>query len=559
MGTTSDSAERGMFSEVPDAVAATEVVGGVTFADVLLAAQRLAAAPWSAHTAAMELWSEVMKIASGTSTLAPDARDWRFRHPAWSENPAFKGMAQFYLAWSDAAQKVADSTEAVDWRERERLQIGTSILTSALAPTNYLFTNPAALQRAFETAGASLVRGSDNYTRDLREDRSVPSQVDTSGFTVGENLAATPGGVVFRNEMCEVIEYVPSTAQVRERPLLIVPPPIGKYYFLDLAPGKSFVEHAVSQGLHVFIVSWRNPGPEHAHWDLDAYASSVIEALGVVCDVAESEDANLAAFCAGGIILSTVLSYLAAKEDQRAHAASFGVMLLDFDVPATIGAFSPATVLGAARGQSAKEGVLGADELATVFAWLRPNDLVWNYWVNNYLLGENPPAIDIMAWNADGTNLAAALHAQFLDIFEKNLLTKPGDVTVLGTPVDLSRVTVDTYCMGAINDHLTPWKACYSSGQLFGGSRRFVLSNAGHIASLVNPPTNPKARHFLGPPPEADYDTWLEQAEERQGTWWTDWAEWMVARSGEEQAAPEALGGGRLPVLCAAPGEYVHG
>ncbi len=501
---------------------------------------------------------ELIQIASGQSTREPAANDWRFKHPAWSANPFYKAVAQTYLAWSEAVTTAIEETESEDWREAEQLRLAGVVLTSTLAPTNSLWTNPAALERARETGGASLTRGYEAYRRDRTEKRALPVQVDSSPYEVGRDLAATPGAVVHREELFEIIEYRPTTPAVRVRPLLIVPPPIGKYYFLDLAPGRSLVEYAVSRGLHVFMLSWRNPGPEQRDWDLDTYAAGIVRGTEVARTVAASEDLNVLGFCAGGIVLSTALSHLAATGDTRVNAASFGVMLLDFDARTSIGAFSPATVLETARNRSDELGILPAEDLATTFAWLRPNDLVWNYWVNNYLMGEEPPANDIMAWNNDGTNLPAALHQDFLRFFGTNALAEAGKVTVLGSPVDLSKVECDTYFMGAVNDHLTPWKACFRSSQLFGGDRTFALSNAGHIAGLVNPPSNPKARHFVSTAPDGEPEAWLAGAESRPGTWWTHWADWMIARSGDERPAPANLGCDAYPALDVAPGRYVH-
>ncbi|MFN0096867.1 MAG: PHA/PHB synthase family protein [Dehalococcoidia bacterium] len=506
---------------------------------------------------AASFFPEVAQLLSGRSERAPEPKDWRFQHKAWRENPFFRSLAQTYVAWSDAVTRAAESVEASDWRERERLRLGASVLTSTFAPTNSLFTNPAALEKAVETGGASLRRGAEQFRADRDQRRSIPVQVDSSGFEVGKNLAVTPGAVVYRTALFEIIQYAPTTPTVGERPLLIVPPPIGKYYFLDLAPGRSLVEYAVSQGLQVFMLSWRNPGPTERDWSLDTYAGGIVEATGVVRDVAGSPDLNVLGFCAGGIVLATALNHLAAIGDNRVNAASFGVMLLDFEEQASIGAFSPATVLDTARNRSEDRGVLPAADLANVFAWLRPNDLVWNYWVNNYLMGEAPPANDIMAWNADGTNLPAALHQDFLAFFGTNALAT-GGVTVLGSEVDLSKVTCDTYFMGAVNDHLTPWKACFRSSQLFGGDRTFALSNAGHIAGLVNPPGNPKARHFVGRSPDGDPETWLAEASNEPGTWWTHWANWVSARSGEQRPAPAALGNAGYAALEPAPGRYVH-
>ncbi|MBV8594203.1 MAG: alpha/beta fold hydrolase, partial [Caulobacteraceae bacterium] len=400
----------------------------------------------------------------------------------------------------------------------------------------------------------------DNFVDDLRQSKTLPTQVDKRPFVVGENMAVTPGAVIFRNEFFELIQYNPGSSTVYQRPLLVVPPPIGKYYFLDLAPGRSFFEFAVDKNIHLFTISWRNPGNDQSDWNLDTYAGGVLEALDVVKTVSGSPDVNALGFCAGGMLLATVLNHLKATDQTPIHTAAFAVTLLDFDTEAPIGAYANASLLEAGRGASAQRGVLDAKTMAAVFAWLRPNDLVWNYWVNNYLMGEEPPAVDLMAWNADGTNLPGALHAQFLEIFGRNVLCQPGAMTVLGTPVDLGRIDVELYCMAAINDHLTPWRGCYRTTQLLGSPSTFVLSNSGHIAGLVNPPGNPKSKYFLGPsPPPAEADDWLANASERPGTWWEHWAEWTTRRSGDLVSAPAAPGGDRYPPIDAAPGRYIHG
>jgi polyhydroxyalkanoate synthase len=309
----------------------------------------------------------------------------------------------------------------------------------------------------------------------------------------------------------------------------------------------------------MFVISWRNVTREQADWGLDTYAEAIDRVIDVVREVSASDDVNLLALCAGGILSSTVLSHLAATGDTRVRSASFGVTLLDFDVPAPIGMFQIGPLLGAVRRRSAKAGILDGASLGTVFTWLRPNDLVWNYWVNNYLMGNDPPVFDILAWNADSTNLPGRLHGEFLEVMRKNLLTKPGELTVLGTPVDLRKVTLDTYVTGATSDHLTPWKGCYQTTQLMSGHSRFILSNAGHIASLINPPGNPKAHFFAGPDPVGDPDSWYEKAERHQGTWWEDWAAWVTQRSGEERDAPAKLGSRTHKAAEPAPGTYVYG
>lgn len=519
---------------------------------------RLATNGTTAVSASAELATELAAVCFGTSQVEADKADRRFSHPAWREHPGYRRLGQAYLAWSRSLNGLADRLDMHDWRNREQLRFALGLLTSAAAPTNHLLGNPAALQRTFDTGGASILRGAQNWLHDLRHNRGMPSQVDASGFKLGENLAVTPGAVVYRSEVFELIEYRPVTVTVRERPLLLVPPTIGKYYFLDLAPGRSFIEYAVSCGLHFFTISWRNPHAEHAAWNLDTYAAAVLEALAVVREIADASEANVHGFCAGGLILSCALNHLAAEGKSWVHAASFGVMLLDFDTPGPIGAFSPNPLLNLARRRAAKAGVLSPNDMAAAFAWLRPNELVWNYWHNNYLMGETPPINDIMAWNADGTRLPAALHSQFLDIFADNTLLE-GPLTVLGSPLQAGAIHCDSYFMAAEGDHLTPWQGCYRSAQLFGGERSFVLSSAGHIASLINPPSNPKARHFIGPAPTMDAADWLAQASEQPGTWWKHWANWVLERAGAERPAPQVAGSKRYRELEPAPGRYIHG
>jgi polyhydroxyalkanoate synthase len=338
----------------------------------------------------------------------------------------------------------------------------------------------------------------------------------------------------------------------------MIPPQINRYYFMDLAPGRSFVEHAVSRGLQYFTISWRNPTAEHSHWDLDTYVEACLRAVDAVTEITRSDDLTVLGLCAGGITMSTMLSTMAARGDERVRAASFGVTLLDFSVPAPIGMFLSPRLLGTARRQSKRKGMLAGEDLGKVFAWLRPNDLVFNYWVNNYLMGNDPPAFDILAWNSDGTRMAGGLHAQFLDIYEQNLIAQPGALEVLGQPVDLAKITCDSYVTGAVTDHLTPWQGCYQTTQLLGGDSTFVLSNAGHIQSLVNPPGNPKAKMFVGPEPGPDAAEWRAAATEQAGTWWEHWADWVTERAGETKRAPSKLGSRKHKAGDAAPGRYIH-
>jgi polyhydroxyalkanoate synthase len=503
----------------------------------------------------MRLYAEWAKVMAGVSERELPVKDARFADPAWREHPMYLRLAQGYLAFCEAADKLAEGRP--DWRKRERARFLTSIITSSLAPTNTLVGNPAALRRVFETGGLSLLEGARNMLGDWVHNKGMPSQVKPGAFKVGENLAMTAGAVVFRNEMVELIQYQPTTSQVCQRPTLIVAPPIGKYYFLDLTPGRSFVQYAVSRGIPVFITSWRNPQSEHGGWGLDDYVQACLDLVEVVGEIAGSKQINTLAMCGGGIINSLMLAVMAARGDKRVTTASFGVMLLDWGREAPIHAFNARPVLSVSRRRSAAKGILPASSLDTVFAWMRPNDLVWNYWSNNYLMGKDPPVFDILAWSVDSTNIAGRLHGDFLKILTSNPLVKAGGIKVLGEPIDISRVDIEVFATGALTDHLTPWKVCYHSAQLFGGKKTFVLSNSGHIGSLVNPPGNPRATYWAGPELDVGPDVWLAKAEKRAGTWWDVWVDWSLARGGRMRRAPSRLGSRRHPPMDAAPGKYV--
>ncbi len=543
-----------------DAVAAgepTSVPSAAGIADGVLATLLQGSA---VAKAGVGFTAELARIALGRSEVSPHRSDWRFKDPTWSQNVAYKRLAQVYLAACEAVDGVVADVELNRPGHRaDRARFAMGILTSALAPTNTVIGNPAALKKTFETGGANLVAGAEHWLHDLRRNGGMPSMAKPGSLKVGEDLALTAGAVIDKDDRAELLQYAPTTETVRSRPMLVVPPPIGRYYFLDLRPGRSFVEYSVSRGLQTFLLSWRNPGPEQADWDIDTYAERILSAIDAVREATGSDDVNVIGFCAGGILNAAVLNHLAAKGDDRVHTASYAVTLLDFGQSAPIGAFSGAKLLSLARWNSKRSGVITARAMGNAFTWMRPNDLVWNYWVNNYLMGEDPPVFDILSWNADGTNLPAALHRQFLDIFEHNPLPEQGAMEALGTPIDLRQVKVPTYVTGAINDHLTPWKGCYRTTQLMSGESTFALSNAGHIASLVNPPGNPKANYYTAPlDPKASPEAWLEGAENHTGSWWQHWADWAMERSGDQIPAPETLGSTRFPAQAPAPGSYVR-
>ncbi|HET6391260.1 MAG TPA: alpha/beta fold hydrolase [Blastococcus sp.] len=515
----------------------------------------LARQPGTVAGRAGELARELGRIAAGSSELAPGKKDKRFADPAWSGNPFLRRAMQAHLAAARAAWELIDDAD-LDWQDDERIRFTATNLVDALAPSNIPVVNPLSLKAVIDTGGKSAVKGLGRMIRDLANPPRVPSMVEPDAFTVGEDLAATPGAVVLRTPVFELIRYTPTTETVRAVPLLMVPPTINKFYIADLAPGRSIVEHYVAAGQQVFMISWRNPDERHAEWGLDTYGQAILDAMDAVERATGSERVSLQAFCSGGIITTMVLAHLAEIGRQdRVAGLSLAVTVLDWSRAGTVSALMDEESVKAATEKSRKKGYLDGAQLAEVFAWLRPNDLVWNYWVNNYLQGKPPPNFDILFWNADTTRMSAGLHRDFIDIAIGNALTEPGKATMLGTPVDLSKVSVDSYVTAGIADHLCPWQACYRSTQLLGGDSRFILSTSGHIASLVNPPGNPKSTFQAAGDTPADPEKWLQQAETVQGSWWPDFMTWLGERSGDEVPAP--AGPGELEELAPAPGTYV--
>jgi polyhydroxyalkanoate synthase len=497
------------------------------------------------------------KTAVGRFEVEPASGDRRFADPTWLEHPLYRRWMQAYLLYARSLHQVIGKL-GFDEKDARRAEFAVTLLTEALAPTNLLAGNPAAIKRAFESGGRSLLRGFRHWLDDLLNNGGMPSQVDKRPFQVGKTLATTPGSIVHRSEVLELIQYASATESARTRPLLIVPPQINKYYILDLAPGRSLIEHAVAQGNQVFTISWRNPTPREKGWDLATYILAIKQAIDAAREITGSADVNLLGVCAGGITTAILLGHLAALGDSRVYSATFLVTVLDTEVPSIMGMFASERAIAAARRNSELRGILAGDELARIFAWLRPNDLVWNYWVNNYLMWNEPPAFDILSWNSDSTNLPAALHSDFLTLFQINPLVKPGALIVSSTPIDLSKVKCDTYVVGALTDHITPWKACFRTPALLGGRSRFVLSSSGHIQALVNPTGNPKALYMTGGECDVDPDTWLKGATQHSGSWWDHWLGWLREHAGDATPAPKTQGSSRHPSLDPAPGRYVH-
>jgi len=517
---------------------------------------RLARRPRTVARRVNALADELAAIAAGRSAIAPDRRDRRFADPAWTQNPLLRRIVQAYLAGGEfATTLLADARLETPDAERAQFLVGN--LVDALAPSNNPLLSPVAWKAVIDTGGLSAVRGARAFATDMATAPRVPSMVAPDAFEVGRDLAISPGAVVQRTEICELIQYEPTTPRVYRFPLVIVPPMINKFYITDLAPGRSMIEYLVGQGHQVFAISWRNPDARHRAWGIDAYGEAIESALTAARTICGAAKASVMSLCSGGIVSSMVAAHLAAAGSDELASLFCGVTTLDTGgVNGGPAALASQRTLDRAVAASRSRGYLDGRALAEVFAWLRPNDLIWNYWVNNYLQGRPPQAFDILYWNADTTRMPATLHEDFVRLFSNGSLAKPGAATLLGTPVDLSTVTVDAYVVAGIADHLCPWEACYASARLFGGDVRFALSTSGHIACMVNPPDNPKAR-FRAAPARGSASDWVAATPEGPGSWWTDYSPWLAERSGGMKNAKAALGGHGFMPSAPAPGRYV--
>ncbi len=505
----------------------------------------------------INLAREFFGVITGRSQQQPDPKDRRFSHEIWQKNGYYKRLMQGFLAWRDSMTRMLENANA-SAEDRERARFALSLVTEAFAPTNTLIGNPGALLRISQTRGKSLLFGLRNFFDDLLNNGGMPRQVDDRKFQVGKNLATTPGAVVFRNEVLELIQYQPTTTEIYQRPLLIVPPQINKFYALDLSPGRSFADYAARNGVPTFAISWRNPTAAQRDWNLETYLTACKEAIGVVSEVSGSPDVNTMAACAGGFTLATLLGHLAAAGDKRVRSVTLLVTVLDTESPTLLGTFASRSGIAAAIRRSQSRGVLEGDDMARAFAWLRPNDLVWMFVANNWVMGNRPPAFDILYWNSDTTRLPAAFHADLLRIYLENPLLNANRLKVLGTPIDMSQTNIDSYVIAGITDHITPWPACYESRKVLRGSMTFVLSSSGHIQSIVNPPGNPKAKYFLNSDLSLTADKWIESATAHPGSWWDHWLKWYDARGDGKRRAPAHLGSVAHPAGDPAPGRYVH-
>lgn len=518
---------------------------------------KLALRPQALARRGLGFAAELGKVAAGRSELAPEKGDRRFKDKGWKLNPALRRLLQAYLATGQAVDGLISDAD-LDNRSEQRVRFVASNLLDALAPSNSPLLNPTVLKAVIDSGGLNFVQGARRFANDLGGRPFLPASVDRSKFEVGEDLAVTPGAVVHRSEVFELIQYDPQTEKVREAPLLVVPPMINKYYVTDLSPGQSMMEWAVKQGQQVFMISWRNPDSSHADWNYDTYCGAMLEALEAAEAITGSDRTHVMGLCAGGTIATMTLGHLAATGgQQRIAGLILGVNVLDTATGDSTEALLDQLSGGLAMVESTRKGYLSGKSLAELFAWMRPNDMVWGYWVNNYLLGQPPPAWDVLYWNSDQTNMPAALHRDFVQLGLENGLTKPGGVEILGTAIDVSKITVETYVIAGIADHISPWESAYRTTQLLGSEPRFVLSTSGHIVAMVNPPGNDKANYKVNESNPEDAGAWLKAASTREGSWWPDWTDWLGERSGEERDAPAEPGSDEYPVLGEAPGTYV--
>jgi polyhydroxyalkanoate synthase len=519
----------------------------------------LARQPRVVASRASTLGGELATIAAGRSNIAPAKGDKRFADPAWAGNPFLKRTMQAYLATNKTVNQLL-SDARLDWRDAERMRFVLDFVTDGLAPSNIPLVNPLGYKAAIDTGGLSVVRGLRHFVTDMRKAPRLPSMVEPDAFTLGETVAATPGSVVFRDEVFELIQYTPQTDKVWTVPLLMVPPVINKFYILDISPGRSMIEYFLKQGHQVFAMSWRNPTAQQRNWGFDTYGQAIVDALDAVNKITHTKRAHVQASCSGGILAAMTAAHLTAiGQGERLTGLTLMVTVLDEYRAGFAAAAIDKQTADLAIAKSARQGYLDGQSLAEVFAWLRPNDLVWRYWVSNYIEGKSPASFDVLYWNADTTRLAAGLHRDMVQMGLHNALATSGAVSMLGTPVDLSALTVDTYVVAGISDHISPWPACYRSARLLSGTDlRFVLSSSGHIAALVNPPGNHKASYHVGSVGEHDPTVWLEGAEKRPDSWWPDFAGWLAERSGRKKTAPSSLGGAGMTAIEPAPGRYVR-
>ncbi len=500
------------------------------------------------------------KAPSESSVIAPAADDRRFRHDAWEHHPIFKHIRDTYLLTSQWMRELVIETDGLDESTAKKVEFFTERYLDALSPTNFAATNPAVMERLIETKGASLVHGMKNMLEDIEEGEGQLKirMTDTSAFTLGENIATLAGKVVFENRMFQLIQYNPTTPSVFKKPLLVVPPWINKYYILDLQPKNSYLKWLVDQGHTVFVMSWVNPDETYKEVGFDEYVKEgILTAVEAIIAATGEEKLNAIGYCLGGTLLATTLGYMAANGDERIASATFLATMIDFEEPGDLGVFIGEEEVSSLEHMMDERGYLDGGEMAGTFNLLRANDLIWSFYINNYLMGNDARPFDLLYWNSDSTRMPACMHSFYLrNMYMQNLLREHGGLEIDGTPIDLANVTIPVCFVSASDDHIAPWKSTYAGVKLFGGSRRFILGGSGHIAGIVNPPEANKYEYRVTSRSPADPGKWAEKAEVHEGSWWPEWQRWVKGKSGK-QVDVRMPGDAGLDTIEDAPGSYV--
>jgi polyhydroxyalkanoate synthase subunit PhaC len=531
---------------------------------------RLMANPAKLVQAQIGLWQDYMALWQSTArrmlgieahpVIEADPRDRRFKDDAWNENEIFDFIKQSYLLSARFIQDVVKHVDGLDPPTAQKVDFYARQFVDAMSPSNFLLTNPEVLRKTAESGGENLLRGLNNLLGDLERGRGLLriKMTDAEAFRIGENIAVTPGKVVFQNELMQLIQYEPTTEKVLKRPLLIIPPWINKYYILDLRPKNSLVRWATAQGHTVFVISWVNPDETLAERGFDAYMTDGLLAALTAIEAATGEHGvNAIGYCLGGTLLGATLAWMARHNDTRIRSATFFVTLLDFHESGELNVFIDEEQIKLLEDKMSKRGFLEGSEMATTFNMLRANDLIWSFVVNNYLLGNDPFPFDLLYWNSDSTRMPARMHSFYLrNMYQENRLIEPGGITLLDTPIDLGRIKVPAYFLSTRDDHIAPWRATYCGTQLMKGKNRFVLAASGHIAGVVNPPEGGKYSHWINPDLPEQPEEWLAGATEIAGSWWPDWQRWVTALD-KRMVKARVPGDGKLPVIEDAPGSYV--
>jgi polyhydroxyalkanoate synthase len=515
---------------------------------------------WQDHARLWQAATQRMLGVEVRPVIAADRGDRRFKDPAWDDNVLFDFVKQSYLLSSKYLLQVAGQRDGVNDKTQRKLAFYTRQFVEMMAPSNFLATNPEVLRLTVETRGENLLRGLRNMLEDLDrgKGRLAVKMTDLDGFEVGRNIATTPGKVVLQTDLMQLIQYTPSTGEVRRRPLMIIPPWINKFYILDLQPENSFIKYCVDQGFTVFVLSWVNPDQRLRHKGFEDYMfEGPLAALDAIARATGEREVNAVGYCLGGTLLAATLAWMREKGDDRVRSATFLTTLVDFADPGELGVFMDEEQLAALERTMARRGYLDGAEMAASFNLLRASDLIWSFVINNYLMGKDPFPFDLLYWNSDNTRMPAAMHSFYLrKCYHENALARPGGVELGGVPIDLARIDLPVYWVSTREDHIAPWKSTYAATRLYQGRKRFVVAGSGHIAGVVNPPAAGKYGYWLNDELPADPDAWLAGARHHDGSWWADWARWNASYAGEPVPAREP-GGGELGALEDAPGSYV--